>query len=429
MKNSLSFFIIGFGLQAAAADCLYQGKKVDIYSSEDRKNLDGKVVCDKTTYIYKKGHKIEEIIETPQQKHHFRFFDGNDKEWRHGEQTEFYPGTQQVQRRERLEKMHKVGLQESFYKSGKIQTKSFYVQENPQRSGSEASSIGYHENGEIQFLRCAKVKAHTLDPKLCGYEGPSTVKRTDGAGNVKATITYLNGQIMEEEKDAPQMSAWAPVVQSGTNPKPAAVKTKKENHGTQQKLTTLYANGKTKRETWVDENGRITGVDSEFFESGKLVRKTNFENGKATSSECFWENGKPRAKIQTQGEAFQVEFTWDSGVVEVATKLSLDPSTAQYNNPELELMLLCSGIPYGFYKEGPSEVKRRDGSLVESGKYKAGRPLGWLKLYSEKGELMKELLYSEKTNERDSFVQAARFYENGKLSKEEKYNSDGSIGP
>ncbi len=307
---------------ASSNECKYNGKVVDIYGREKddfngvvecvRQLSDGKQV-EKHTFV--KGREVEVFIDGPNRKEISRYFDGNTNGWRHGEQLEYYPGTSKIKSRERYVKMHQVGLQEKFYENGKIQEKKFYFQETPEQGGSQVASIGYLENGAIQYISCSKVRSQTIDPKACGFDGRNEIKFKNPDGTERSRIVFEKGERIEYEDRARRQFNRDSIFQRGTIQKDELGTLKREKKGDGEKHTLTYKGGQVKRVNFYDSKSSITGEDTEYFESGKLARKTVFNKGEVEKSECWWENGKPKSKVERDGKSVRATFTWDTGVV------------------------------------------------------------------------------------------------------------------
>lgn len=427
----------GLGLSTAIAQtptCKLGGKVVDRFGPE-RKTFDGVMTCvrenqqGKTVemHTFVKGHRIEESIDGPTRKEIQRFYPEVGRHWRHGEQLEYYPGTNKLKARGRYVKMHKVGLQEQFYESGKIKERTFWVQDRKDGGVTQTSGIGYRENGGIQYIRCSNSKDTTLDPKLCGFEGKNTVSLVTETGEATGRIVFERGVKIETETANFSKSEWAGASQRGTILADADVKLKREKLTNGEKLTWTYGDGKIKRVSLIDEKGDLTGRDEEFFPSGKPARVTVFENSKAKRSECWWENGKPKTKFERSSEKIIATFTWDTGVVQSSGSYRF-PKTSINDEAWLnELVISCEDRVAGLEREGPFEYKRRDGTLEMSGEYKNGQPVGWFKNFDKSGVIETEEQFSEGTSQKPSRRISRKTYRDGNLTKEEKFNSDGSI--
>lgn len=418
------------------AVCTMDGKEVDRWGP-DRAKYDGVITCIRKgskgnentveKHTYKMGHHIEESIDGPSRKEIRRYFDGEATNWLHGEQLEFYPGTTKLKSRGHYVKAREVGLQEKFYQSGNIQQKDLWVQDRADGGVRQAASIGYRENGGIQFIRCSDSRETTIDPKLCGFDAKSTVNLVDEKGDSKTQFVFEKGVKVGSEVVAENSRRWAPAIQRGTIQAADAARLKREKNGDGEKLTWTFADGKIKRTSFLDGKGFYTDDDSEFFASGKPARKTRFNKSKAIRSDCWWENGKPKAKFERDGDKVTATFTWDNGTIKYAGNFTVPNQNFSADDAVTDLMVACEEHLYQLERQGHFIEKRRDGSLRIVGDYKDGQPVGWLKSYDKAGNLETEESYATGTRERPGMVTARKTYEAGKLVKEEKFNSDGSI--
>lgn len=435
MTKIILALVLASGSSAfAAGECKYKGKVVDLYSRE-KDSFDGVVECERELsegrqqiekHTFVKGREIEESIDGPNRKEINRFYEGSPNGWRHGEQLEYYPGTSKLKSRERYVKMHQVGLQEKFYESGKIREKKFYVQEAPDRGGSQVSSIGYLENGDLQYITCAKERANTIDPKICGFEGKSELKLKGSEGEERSRIVFLKGERVEYEEPATRSRGSS--VHRGTIQSENLGTLKREKKSDGEKHTLTYQSGQIKRVSFYDSKSYMTGEDTEYFESGKIARKTVFDKGEIEKSECWWENGKPKTKIERDGKTVRATFTWDTGVVHSSGKYTIPDDYYRNANQRLsDMAIQCPMDADEFSPEGKFEVKRRDGTNEFITEYKAGQPVGWSQIFDEKGALRSEELRSSGTARSPGSVIGRKTYQDGKLLKEEKFNSDGSI--
>lgn len=417
----------------AERKCTFQGKEFDIYNAPNRETFTGTVKCKNTfshetsdeEQVYKNGRLIEEKIDGAERKQVRRFYPDHPNQWQHGEQLEYFPKTNKIRRKENYEKMHKIGLQEAFHENGKIAERQFYVRESEEQGSSEAASIGYLENGDVEYLRCSKDKKTTIDLKLCGFEGKTQTHTKAESGEIRRSVTYLNGELIEEEIPVESFPTKGNILFEGYL-KDAKAKTVKINHtGKNKKYTYLYANGKSKREFSSNEDGKVDGKDTEYFQSGQIARKTEFKKGEAQSGECWWENGKPRAQYQKTNEGLNANLTWDTGTENYKGSYVLNKRFAQLSNALLNTMLGCGQPAYAFERQGAFLELSREGFKVAEGSFEKGDPTGWHKLYDKKGLLAEEVLYDP--SQKPNFISEKKTYEDGKLTKHEKYNSDGSI--
>ncbi len=435
MKKLFVFLIFLSGSAWAERKCTFEGKEFDIYRADNRDTFSGIVKC-KNDYsgdtieeeqTYKNGRLIEEKFDGKDRKDVHRFYPDSPNQWRHGEQIEYYPKTSKVRRKEFYQKMHQIGLQESFYESGKVEERKFYTHENENRGSEESASIGYLENGSIRYIRCAKEKKNTIDPKLCGFEGQSKFSTYADDATVSRTLTYKNGELLEEEIPGSRFSARNNDFMKGMQPdlKPSLVRIAYD--GKSKKYFYLNEKGKSIREFSFDDHGKILGDDIEFFPNEKLARKTNFEKGEVVASECFWENGKPRGKYKKTKDGIEATMTWGNGTIQYSAQF-IEKKDGYYSSYDrdnlLNLALRCSRVDYGFLHQGPFAEFNEAGKKIYEGTFEKGEEIGWHRTYDEKGTLIEEVFYD--ASKKPSFISQKKTYKDGVLVSDKKLNSDGS---
>jgi antitoxin component YwqK of YwqJK toxin-antitoxin module len=417
-----------------AAVCKYNGKEVDRWGPERakfngvvtciRENRDGNTI-EKHTYV--NGHHSEESFDSPSRKEIKRYFDGSENSWLHGEQLEYFPRTTKLKSRKHYDKSNQLGLQEMFYESGKIKQKEFWVKDRPDGGARQTASIGYREGGGIQFIRCSDARETTLDPKLCGFDGKSKVDLVDDDGKASIHFVFEKGVKIESDSPTNSRSNNGSALQRGTLPSAEAARLKREKTSSGEKLTWSYEDGKIKRISFLDEKGFTTGEDSEYFPSGKPARKTLFEKKLAVQSECWWENGKPKAKFKRDGDQVTATYTWDTGVVASTGKYAVRKNSYDHDDSLIDMVMSCEARTYSLDPEGHFEAKRRDGTLEWSGDFKDGQPVGWQKQFDKLGKLDSEQLFAPGTQKKPGVLLERKTYQEGVLLKHEKFNSDGSI--
>lgn len=419
----------------AERKCTFQGKEFDIYRAPNRDTFSGVVKCKnefssetiEEEQTYKNGRLIEEKFDGKNRKDIHRYYPDSPNQWRHGEQIDYYPKTNKIRRKENYQKMHQVGMQESFYESGKIEERKFYIHENENRGSEEAASIGYLENGSVRYIRCAKEKKNTIDPKLCGFEGLSRFSTYLDDGAIGRTLTYKNGELLEEEIPGARFSARNNDFMIGLQKdlKPATVRI--TYNGKSKKYIYLSEKNKPLREFTFDDHGKVSGEDKEFFPNEKLARKTDFEKGEVTASECWWENGKPRGKYKKTKDGIEATMTWGNGTVQYSAQFIEKPDEyySSYKTDKLlDIALQCARPDYSFSRQGNFTEFNEAGKKIYEGAFEKGEETGWHKSYDENGTLVEELLYD--TSKKPAFVSQKKTYKDGKLVSDKKLNSDGS---
>lgn len=429
------FFLITLISLSAWAErkCTFEGKEFDIYKAANRDTFSGVVKCksefSKETIeeeqTYKNGRVLEEKFDGPNRKETLHYSPDSPNQWRHGEQIEYYPKTNKIRHKENYNKMHKIGLQEKFYEGGQIEEREFYVQEKEGKAPTRAAAVGYLDNGDIQYLQCSKDKKSTIEPKACGFEGLSKIALRSKKGETQKTVSYLNGNIQEEEMPFESFSARGSFLFNGTFKDSKAKLIKITHTGEAKKYLFLYENGKTKREFSTGERGQIEGKDIEYFQNGNKARKTEFVKGEAQNGECWWENGKPRARYEKEADGLRATLIWDTGVENYKGSFVLNNRYDQTAEEFVQTMLGCREPGYSFERQGPFIELNKEGLKISEGAFEKGEPKGWHKIYDKKGELAEEKFYE--VSQKPHYVSEKKIYENGKLTKHEKFNSDGSI--
>jgi antitoxin component YwqK of YwqJK toxin-antitoxin module len=179
-----------------------------------------------------------------------------------------------------------VGLVRSWYPSGQLRRVGFRDDE-----GRELAFAEFTEQGRLYELRCASrpvLGSDADDARWCGHVGgPSNVALYNGKGVEKARVSYDRGEPRKSELlgDA------------------GAVRELHEATADGGVDRSFYADGAKRREVrWVQSGGdrarRVTTLEQEFHESGKLVHERRFrvgERGGELASERTWYlNGQPK---------------------------------------------------------------------------------------------------------------------------------------
>lgn len=418
--------------------CTHKGKSVDLNDPDVKVFIEGEVLClrdwgkenQKERLILSKGKKQLEEIESPRRHEVKRFTLINGNEIEDGEQLEYHPGTGRIKTKVVKVKGRESGLKESFYPSGKIQERQFFEIENENRGPVQTASIGYHENGKIQFLRCGTSKKNTIDAELCGFEGARQVITFNEKGEQRSKVTYLNGKKTETEEAAKTQSRWASVLQAGTLREPKAAKrNSKINSDNSSVVTDSYENGKPKRIMNIGEDGSLNGADDEWFETGGKARHTVY--GKSDDrqkrlivleSQCWWENGKKRATVTRKGEQIEIQNFFDNGQPEFSGQYSYNPNKNYYwRDSDVEGLVSCEPYSYSLESEGLHKTWTREGVIQYEAEFVKGQRHGLEKLYDKTGELVSETFF-----EKDK-MKRRKTFKDKKLQKDEEFFADGSV--
>jgi antitoxin component YwqK of YwqJK toxin-antitoxin module len=180
-----------------------------------------------------------------------------------------------------------VGIVRTWYPSGQLRRVGFRDDE-----GRELAFAEFTEQGKLYELRCAArpvLGGDADDARWCGHVGgPSNVALYNGKGVEKGRVSYDRGEPRKSEQ----------LGESGT------VREQHEATASGGVDRAFYDDGTKRREVqWVLQTGgdrarRVTTLEQEFHESGKLVRERRFrvgERGGELASERTWYlNGQPK---------------------------------------------------------------------------------------------------------------------------------------
>jgi len=183
-----------------------------------------------------------------------------------------------------------VGVARTWYPSGQLRRISFHDD-----AGREAANAEFTADGQLAELQCtsrAVLGRDADDARWCGHAGAaSSVVLYSGKGVAKARVSYEHGERRKSEY----------LDDKGT------VREVQETSAAGGVERTFYADGTKRREVqWVAVAGergrRVTTLDQEFHESGKLVREQRWragERGGEKASEQLWYlNGQPKEKTE-----------------------------------------------------------------------------------------------------------------------------------
>jgi antitoxin component YwqK of YwqJK toxin-antitoxin module len=187
-------------------------------------------------------------------------------------------GTSVLVREETYRDGRGVGPVRSWYPSGQLRRVGFRDDE-----GRELAFAEFTEQGKLYELRCASrpvLGNDADDAHWCGHVGgPSNVALYNGKGVEKARVSYDRGEPRKSEL----------LGDSGT------VRELHEATATGGIDRSFYPEGTKRREVqWVqagDRGRRVTMLEQDFHESGKLVHERRFrvgERGGELASERTW---------------------------------------------------------------------------------------------------------------------------------------------
>jgi antitoxin component YwqK of YwqJK toxin-antitoxin module len=183
-----------------------------------------------------------------------------------------------------------VGIARTWYPTGQLRRVSFHGDDDREQASAEFTS-----DGKLYDLRCgarAVLGPDADDAHWCGHiGGPSSVVLYNGKGVAKARLAYERGERRKSES----------LGESG------AVREVQETTGTGGVERSFYADGTRRRELqWVVASGergrRVTTLEQEFHESGKLVHERRWrvgERGGELALEQHWYlNGQPKERVE-----------------------------------------------------------------------------------------------------------------------------------
>ncbi|MEP7301977.1 MAG: hypothetical protein ABI699_10650 [Caldimonas sp.] len=211
--------------------------------------------------------------------------DGLAREWARAESG----GKAVLVREETLRDSRTVGIARNWYPNGQLRRVAFHGDDR------EQASAEFTPQGQLSELRCAArpVLGNDFDDKAaCGFAGgASNVTLFGGKGVAKARLAFERGERRRSEQ------LW----DSG------AVRELQEAAAGGGVERSFAADGTKRREVqWTTLAGerprRITTLDQEFHESGKLVRERRWlagERGGELALEATWYlNGQPRQRSE-----------------------------------------------------------------------------------------------------------------------------------
>ena len=202
-----------------------------------------------------------------------------------------------------------VGLVRTWYATGAARRVTFYGDD-----GREQAFAEFTADGKLYELRCAPrpvLAPYADDAKWCGHAGgASEVVLFNGKGEAKAKVVYERG----ERRKSDFLAAGVVREQRETS----------ESGGVER---AFYENGAKRREVqWSalggDRNRRVTTLEQEFHESGKLVHEKRWRvgerGGELVLEQHWYLNGQPRDRTDyaagADGKALRTEIAYfDNG--------------------------------------------------------------------------------------------------------------------
>lgn len=393
--------------------CRHKGEVVDLNDRDVKVFIEGEVRCVRThgtskteeRLVLSKGKTLERELSAANRHELRRYKIINGNERNHGEQVDYYPGTGKIKRKWKEIDGFPIGLDETFFESGKTKSKSLYFKESDKPGAAlQTSAIEYHENGKLALLRCGTSSANSVDPALCGFSGASDVVLYDSQGGIRSKMKIKNGVTEEKEETLSHASSRSQRSQFNTE-NPAKVQTKLGKNG-ESLVTEFYKNGQMRWRYALDSKGQRTGSDEEWYQDGKKARVTQFATKAEVSSPmavkttCWWQNGQLMSEselLSAKDFSVKVKAYWDNG------------------KPQSD----------GTYKINPTYGDFASALMLEDCRGRFGlTPMSPIKTYSEGGVIQAESTYQ------DGRVTKRIFYkEDGTQDRVEEYFPDGSKKP
>jgi antitoxin component YwqK of YwqJK toxin-antitoxin module len=402
-----SIFLIA---HAQAGTCKLNGKEIDFSEEDQKPGLDGEVTClykagkpdeEKDVYFYKNGLEVEWRRDTPQAKLVEQYGFENGRKVRNGIRTDFYPGTSQVQERQRYARGRHRGLQERFYENGNVKDQSFWVdQHDTLDSDMQVASVSFDKDGKPTQFSCSKVEEQNPVPKLCGFGADPKAIAKEGHKNGLRKKGFEKGVLVWEEIPY-DSSAYYSIADRGVTPEEGISFRRKDYlPDGKTKVTEIYTNKKLRRQFTLNKAGRFEGEDTEYFSDGQLARKTEWEivDGETIpkSNQCFYQNGKEKLMLKRDQKTVSISSFNDDGKKYLDEVLSL-PAERPYSYASE--FFACGESHYFATPNGTYILWEKNGDKKESGEYTEGR------------------------------VSSKTLYKNGKVAETEAYFPDGSRKP
>ncbi len=183
-----------------------------------------------------------------------------------------------------------VGIARAWYPGGTLERVTFYGDD-----GNEQASAQFTREGRLYELHCgprALLAPHADDARWCGHAGAaSEVVLYDGKGEPKAKLVHERGERRKSEF-------------LGTG---GIVREQRETNSSGGVERSFYESGTKRRELqWValggERKGRVSTLEQEFHESGKLVHEKRWKagerGGELVSEQHWFLNGQPRDRTE-----------------------------------------------------------------------------------------------------------------------------------
>ena len=241
-----------------------------------------------------------------------------------------------------------VGIVRTWYATGQIKRVSFSGDD-----GREIASAEFTEDGKLYELGCgprALLAPFADDARWCGHAGAaSEVALYNAKGAVKAKLVYDKGERRKSD-----------YLTNGV------VREQREQSAAGGVERAFAEDGTKRREVqWVtlggERNRRVTTLDQEFHESGKLVHEKRWkpgERGAELVSEQHWFlNGQPRDRtdyVTSDGRTLRTETTFHDNGKKASEGAWRGPATGRGET-----------LPSGSHKVWDSDGRLRGESLYD----------------------------------------------------------------
>lgn len=277
----------------------------------------------------------------------------------------------------------KDGLEKEWHPNGKLKRELSWKGDR-----QHGLSRSFHESGQLADQTCYQNGSSVLGTGPCtGKSGPEVVTRFFPDGKPYETTTVKDGKRNGERQ----------LFAKGGELKLTETFVNDVLDGPQK----LYKNGKLERQvTW--KAGKKTGLETVYFEDGKVAEETGWKDDRRVSHATWWMNGKKKLTETADGELWKRATFYDNGRQQ--SEETLREGRYRGENEGLERQ----------WSEG--------GVLVGESNWKAGKRHGTQKSWFDKTGKP----YSEEEWADGVRLSRKEWDEAGAVVKDERYNPDGS---
>ncbi len=257
----------------------------------------------------------------------------------------------------------KEGLQLRYTEDGKLSSKAWY------KNDYETSRIDYNSARKLYELSCGDTPDFPEQAKLCGFQGVSVVNLYNGKSELKESLKYLNGKVLDSKiKGADGVTYRDVLLKDGSK----SVEVIGKNSKTIAKFKVVPG---------VDANNLVLdGLSQIYDESGRLLTEATYEKGLQVEEKEYWQNGKMRNYVKLLDrtktpKAYNESFN-DKGVRVYEGNYSSSLYSSQLYGYGADNVLLYDVLDSKNYTdEGAlySESVYKDGSLFTQKLYNDGK--------------------------------------------------------